>query len=157
MRIGTMMFALFACGNAHAGAWESLEGRWHGEGTVRGMHAQIELVFRPALESRGRHLAFRNRMRGEDGVHWLFVAEALYRCDDAGACTGHWYDSRGMVLPLSATQHADRVVVEWGDAATERGRTHYVLEADGSLAITDEVRGEDGEWRAFGETRATRR
>ena len=60
------------------------------------------------------------------------------------------------MLPLTAAARADRLVVDWGDAATERGRTTYALQKGGSLAITDEVRDADGGWRRFGQTLVTR-
>jgi hypothetical protein len=145
-----------AAPQARADVWSALEGSWRGGGTVRAMAADVELVIRPALDGRGRHLAFRNRMRGAEGKEWLFAAEALYQCDAAGACRGHWYDSRGEVLPLVASAGTDRLVVEWGDASTERGRTTYALERDDELAITDEVLGRDGAWREFGIARAGR-
>jgi hypothetical protein len=138
-----------------AEVWQALSGRWQGNGEVSGMRATIALRFRPAFGGRGYHLDFENRMRGKDDKALVFAAEALYRCDVDGTCRGHWYDSRGMILPLSATTEDDRLVVNWGDASTERGRTSYRLD-DGTLRITDEVLGKDGAWRVFGTTTAER-
>lgn len=135
--------------------WQSLIGRWQGSGEVSGMAATIALQFRPAFGGHGYHLDFENRMRGKDEKTWQFAAEALYRCDAAGACRGHWYDSRGTVLPLNATAGDDQLVVEWGDASTERGRTTYRLDED-RLRITDEVLGKEGAWKVFGTTSAVR-
>ena len=135
--------------------WKKLTGRWQGSGEVRGMSAAIELQFRPAFGGRGYHLTFDNRMRGKDDKVWPFAAEALYLCDAQGACRGHWYDSRGMVLPLEATTASGRLVVAWGDVDTERGRTTYRIDGDG-IAITDEVLDKDGAWKVFGETTASR-
>lgn len=135
--------------------WKRLAGRWQGSGEVSGevsgMSASIELRFRPAFGGRGHHLTFDNRMRGKNDKVWPFAAEALYLCDAQGACRGHWYDSRGM----KATTASDRLVVEWGDADTERGRTTYRLDGEG-MAITDEVLAKDGVWKVFGQTTATR-
>ncbi len=140
---------------AHASIWQDLSGHWSGEGEVSGMAAQIELQFRPALDGRGHHLDFRNRMRAADGKEWPFAAEALYLCDAQQVCRGHWYDTRGLVLPLTSASHADSLVVEWGDANTERGRTTYVVK-ERRLEITDEVLGKDGQWKVFGRTTASR-
>jgi hypothetical protein len=139
-----------------ADPWTSLHGHWRGVGTVRGMQADIDLTFRPALAGQAHHLRFSNLMRGEDGREWRFLAEATYLCSDAGVCRGHWYDSRGAILPLTARSQARALVVEWGDAATERGRTTYAIQDDGALAIIDEVQEAAGEWTVFGETRSTR-
>jgi hypothetical protein len=140
---------------AAADIWSALATEWRGEGEVQDMPAPIRLRFRDAIGGRGRHLVFENRMRGKDSKELVFSAEALYRCDAKGACYGHWYDSRGMVLPLRATAEADRLVVEWGDAATERGRTTYAIDGE-TLRITDEVLGKDGAWKTFGGTSAKR-
>lgn len=156
--LAVMLVAALAVGAApvQADVWDALDGRWAGSGEVRGMAADIALRFRPAFGGRGHHLDFSNRMRGADGKAWHFQAEALYVCDAQGACRGHWYDSRGMVLPLAATATGDTLVVEWGDESSERGRTTYALQADGTLSITDEVLDRDGAWRRFGETTAAR-
>ncbi len=153
-------FVLAACllfaGHAHADdIWQELNGRWQGGGEVSGMTAAITLRFRPAFGGRGYHLDFENRMRGKDDKEWVFAAEALYRCDPKGVCSGHWYDSRGVVLPLKARVESERLTVEWGDATTERGRTTYALD-EGKLRIDDEVLGKDGAWKAFGTTSAER-
>jgi hypothetical protein len=114
------------------------------------MDAAIDLHFRPALEGRAHHLDFRNLLRSADGVEWRFLAEATYLCADDGACRGHWYDSRGLILPLQARFDGTILLVEWGDAATERGRTRYAIQGDGTLAIQDEVQDASGVWNRFG-------
>ena len=138
-----------------ASVWESLAGRWQGTGQVSGMDATLALTFAPALEGSAHRLSFSNRMRAADGREWPFAAEAVYLCHDAPPCRGHWYDTRGMILPLRATPQSDALAVEWGDAATERGRITYRLEAD-TLHITDEVLGKDGQWKVFGRSRLQR-
>ncbi|HJR72437.1 MAG TPA: hypothetical protein VJ806_02210 [Luteimonas sp.] len=156
MRAAVAGFLMLACGTARADIWESLAGRWTGSGEVSGMAAKVELEFRDALGRRGRHLSFSNDMRGADGKVWPFRAEAFYLCEKSGACSGHWYDTRGMTLPLKTSSQKDRLMVEWGDESTERGRTTYRIDPDGKLRITDEVRGKDGVWKVFGKTVATR-
>lgn len=156
MRRALLIGVLLVAGNATAAdIWTSLHGRWAGSGEVSDMPAAVELEFRPALDGRGHHLRFSNRMTMRDGKPWLFRAEALYLCTENGSCRGHWYDNRGLVLPLATTAHADRLVVAWGDDTSERGRTTYRLVGE-RLEIEDEVRGKDGVWKAFGATRATR-
>lgn len=156
MRAMIAGFLILACGTARADIWESLAGRWTGSGEVSGMAASVELEFRGALAGRGHHLLFSNDMRGADGKAWPFRAEAFYLCEKDGACSGHWYDTRGMTLPLKTISQKDRLIVEWGDDGTERGRTTYRIDADGKLRITDEVRGKDGAWKVFGTTVAAR-
>nr|WP_298121741.1 hypothetical protein [uncultured Pseudoxanthomonas sp.] len=94
-------------------------------------------------------------MRAADGTEWPFAAEANYFCHGDATCRGHWYDTRGMILPLVATPQADALTAEWGDAATERGRTTYRLDAD-TLHVTDEVRDKEGQWKVFRRSRLQR-
>ena len=156
MRGVALVLLALTAGGVRADAWDALIGRWSGSGEVSGMAAVIELEFRRTLDGKGRHLSFANKMTAQDGKQWMFRAEALYLCDATDACRGHWYDSRGMVLPLAVVTHADRIVVDWGNASTERGRTTYLVKPDGPLEITDEVLGKDGVWKTFGRTSAER-
>lgn len=156
MRAWIALAALSFAPAAWPEAWNALHGEWHGTGTVRGMPAEVALSFRPALGKHAHHLTFRNTMRGEAGESWEFSAEAFYLCDAQGACRGHWYDSRGEVLRLTVAVQGERIVVDWGDDATERGRTTYSPLTDGSLSISDEVRSAEGTWKVFGTTTARR-
>lgn len=159
MRAGTLGLALLAGLGLHDAAraqvWERLAGRWQGTGEVGGMAATPVLAFAPALGGRAHRLSFDNRMRGADGRERPFAAEAVYLCEGA-ACRGHWYDTRGAILPLATREEADALVVDWGDAGKERGRTTYRLQDDGVLDVTDEVLGQDGRWKVFGRSRLTR-
>lgn len=159
MTVRAGMLACFLLAGVHDAAraevWERLAGRWHGTGEVRGMAATLTLAFAPALGGRAHRLSFDNRMRAADGREWPFAAEAVYLCDGGAACRGHWYDTRGAILPLAAREQADALVVDWGDAASERGRTTYRLDAE-ALEVTDEVLGKDGEWKVFGRSRLAR-
>ena len=156
MRASMFVVLMFASMSAQADVWESLHGAWRGEGTVRGMAAAIELEFRPVLDGRAHQLGFINRMRGEDGKEWVFQAEATYLCASDSTCRGHWYDSRGAMLPLTTRIDSGALLVEWGDATTEQGRTRYAPQPDASLAITDEVLDKSGNWKIFGTTTVRR-
>lgn len=129
--------------------WPRLYGHWTGSGRVSGMPSTVMLEFRPALGGRGHHLRFQNRMTMPSGQTWTFNAEALYLCGD-GPCRGHWYDNRGAMLPVTAGA-ADRcVTVDWGDAATERGRTRYCVDDQGRMEVVDEVSDAEGRLKPFG-------
>ncbi len=142
--------------NIATNPWNVLAGEWRGEGEVSGMAANVRLRFEPTLDGRGRRLSFENSMTAKDGKTWRFLAEAIYLCEADGRCRGQWQDSRGMLLPLATQSLPDRVIVDWGDATSERGRTTYRIADDGSLHMTDEVLGKDGAWKTFGQTKAWR-
>ena len=153
MRVWMLLVLAFGAGVAQADAWDQLYGRWVGTGEVNGMASEVVLQFTAAAGGRGRQLRFENVMTGKDGAKVHFRADAMYLCDEADrTCRGHWYDSRGVILPLTVATHADRIVVDWGDATTERGRTVYLVTPDRRLEVTDEVVGTDGRWKVFGRT-----
>jgi hypothetical protein len=136
-----------------ADAWDKLYGQWVGNGEVNGMPAQVVFQFFNTLDGRGRQLRFENIMTARDGTESYFRADAYYTCDDgARTCRGHWYDSRGVVLPLTVATRDDRLIVDWGDERTERGRTTYLVTPDCGLKVTDEVLAKDGTWKVFGRT-----
>jgi hypothetical protein len=81
----------------------------------------------------------------------VFEAHGYYRvADDGLRGVGTWVDSRGLVLPLVVTIAQDRMTVEWGDDATERGQTVYRLVAGDTLEVIDAVRDKGGQLREFG-------
>jgi hypothetical protein len=119
---------------------ERLAGEWKGGGEVSGMAADMRMRWEQAL----------------DGKTWHFKAEAFYRVQKNGSIAGHWFDSRGISLPLAGRAEGDVMTIDWGnEASAERGRSTYRLAAD-ALEVTDEVYGKDGTLTAFGRTRLSR-
>jgi hypothetical protein len=150
--VGIVLTSTYAA-ELRADAWDRLYGQWAGHGEVNGMQAEVVFQFSRTLDGRGRQLRFENTMTGNDGAKSIFRADAYYMCDDAArTCKGHWYDSRGVMLPVTVATQDDRLVVDWGDEATERGRTTYLVTPDCHLKVTDEVQGKDETLRVFGRT-----
>ena len=58
--------------------------------------------------------------------------------------------------PLTGTVAGSSLTTQWGEAATEEGRTTYRLDPDGDLSVTDEVLGRNGQWRVFAHHDLTR-
>lgn len=134
---------------------ERLHGEWRGVGEVRRMAADMQMRWEPVLDGQFHRLSMENRMTGPDGKAWHFKATGYYRVGDDGAIAGTWFDSRGVSLPLTGRVEGDALVVDWGTAEIERGRSTYRLAGD-SLEVTDEVYGKDGHLAVFGRTRLTR-
>lgn len=127
-------------------------GRWRGQGTVTGRSSDVEMTWEPALQRAFVHLMFRNAMTAADGSRTIFEARGYYRREAAGASTGVWVDSRGLVLPLQTSASPDTLTSDWGGADTERGRTTYRLVDAATLEVVDAVYGGDGQLREFGRT-----
>jgi hypothetical protein len=118
-----------------------LVGAWRGEGRRMGETLPARLNVRPVL---GRHFFEFVYSSG------TFEGRAIYRDAGGGSWRAWWFDSRGVTLPITATAAGRALTADWGDAATERGRTVYRLLDDGRLEITDSVRTTtDGVLRPF--------
>lgn len=156
----TLLLAMpFAAGADEArtrGFFAALAGDWQGQGETLGMPSVQQARWEPALGAAFFRFVFDNRMTAADGKETRFRAEAFYRVDKDGAVTGTWLDSRGVTQQIAGgLDESGALVILWGSEATERGRSSYRLVED-ALEITDEVVGEDGNWRVFGQTRLTR-
>ncbi len=118
-------------------AW--LTGTWRGSGTMFGNPSEATLAVSPALG--GRFLEFSYRAG-------RFEGRAFYR-PAVGGWQAQWFDNRGVTFPIAAQAGVQVLTSEWGNAATERGRTIYRLAGNGRLHITDAVRLPDGGYRDF--------
>ena len=129
-----------------AGALDWLHGRWSGAGTVQGAPSEATLEVAPALAGRFVELRYAFVTSGERPVR--FEGRGFYRADGA-AWRGRWFDSTGAIRPLTGTVAGTTLTTQWGDPATEQGRTTYRLAAAGTLQVTDEVLRRDGRWLVF--------
>lgn len=157
--LALLLSASFAAGADEAGTrgfFAALAGEWQGKGETLGMASVQQARWEPALGAAFFRFAFDNRMTAADGRETRFRAEAFYRVDKDGTVTGTWLDSRGVTQQIAGgLDESGALVIQWGSEETERGRSTYRLVED-ALEITDEVVGEDGNWRVFGQTRLTR-
>jgi hypothetical protein len=132
-----------------------LTGRWEGTGTILGQPARVELEWAPVLSDRFARLTWVSHIgaapktqRFEGHAYYQRTAGAMYRAT--------WFDSSGMVRPITAA--FDRpsggptpaLVASWGTAETEQGETTYRRVSDQELEVVDRVLGKNGEWREFG-------
>jgi len=123
-----------------------LHGAWAGSGTVQGAPSEATLDVGPALGGRFVELRYGFTTRGERSFR--FEGRGFYRADGSG-WQGQWFDSTGATRPLAGTVSGTVLTTEWGDEATERGRTTYRLEGANALQVTDEVLRRDGQWHVF--------
>ena len=85
--------------------------------------------------------AFRSADTEKEGAgSWQTVIEAtaLYRPGEDSS--GHWFDSRGTVLPLKFKATGSQLTVFWGDEETEQGRTVYRLVSANRIEVEDTVK-----------------
>ncbi len=128
-----------------------LAGQWSGTGTVLNQPSKIEMSWTWELGGRFLKLTFRNEM-GVAPKASVFEGHAYYRATAEGQYRGMWFDNSGMFRPLDAKREGDALVSKWGTPETEEGETAYRLLANGSMEVTDRVKGKDGTWRTFGQS-----
>lgn len=137
-----------------------LAGQWSGTGTVLNQPSKIEMSWTWELGGQFMRLTFRNQMPKatfEGHAYYRAVGDASTSPEASGRYRGMWFDNSGMFRPLDATRDGDALVSKWGTPDTEEGETTYRLHPDGSMEVTDRVKGKDGTWRTFGQARYTRR
>jgi hypothetical protein len=126
----------------------ALAGRWEGAGTILGQPARVTLEWVPVLDDRFARLTWVSHI-GPQAAGRRFEGHAYYQATGDGF-RATWFDSSGMVRPITATRTADTIVARWGTADTEQGETTYRVTGRGELLVVDRVLGTDGAWREFG-------
>jgi hypothetical protein len=126
-------------------------GRWHGEGTILGQPARVELTVERVLDGRFTRLLWVSHI-GPPPKTQRFEGHAYYsRLSADGQYTATWFDSTGAVRPIRAgPDDSAAVVAHWGTPDTEQGETTYRRASADALEVVDRVMGKNGAWREFG-------
>lgn len=128
-----------------------LQGDWNGTGAVFGAPSQATLSAGPALEGKFVELSYRFTTSGQRV--FAFEGRGFYSVAD---WRGQWFDSTGARRTLTGAIADGELSGEWGDTASERGRSQYRRGADGTLEVIDQVLRADGQWHAFATHRFVR-
>lgn len=84
-------------------------------------------------------LSFENEFLDTTGKKVQLQAVAYYKPMDKNQFIGFWFDSRGMILPLQATFNNGSLETTWGNEQTEKGKTVYTLNNDGTATVKDYI------------------
>ena len=138
-----------------------MTGRWGGTGTILGQPARVELEWAPVLGDRFARLTWVSHI-GAAPKSQRFEGHAYYQRTAGTMYRATWFDSSGMVRPITAAVdgpsggQASALVASWGTAETEQGETTYRRVSDQELEVVDRVLGKNGEWREFGRSNLRR-
>jgi len=131
----------------------ALHGTWSGTGELFNRPASFTMTW-DVSEDGVAVLTFANAMTNDDGSATpVLTARAIYQADP-DSIRGVWLDSRSERLELSATATSSALTTIW-KSSSERGRTEYVMQPDGTVEVLDHVETADG-WRHFGTARYER-
>jgi hypothetical protein len=95
-----------AAASVRADVFEKLAGTWQGSGIVSGMESKIEMKWERVLEGKFWRLSFVNEMKGANGK-MKFEGVAFYKGGDKAKSSGTWFDSFGMIRPITAMLETD--------------------------------------------------
>lgn len=84
-------------------------------------------------------LSFENEFLDNTGKKTQLQAIAYYKPINQNRFTGFWFDSRGMILPLQATFNNGSLETTWGNEQTEKGKTVYTFNNDGTATVKDYI------------------
>jgi hypothetical protein len=149
LMVGLLLAIQPAMARADGGSLDWLIGKWAGTGTSFGKPSEARFEAAPALD--GKFVELRYAITKPI----LFEGRAFYRQTPKG-WDARWFDSRGMVFPISAAVSGKMLTSDWGSPDTERGRTEYRLLDDGRLEVRDTVLGKDGQYGEFARQTFTR-
>lgn len=132
----------------------ALEGDWEGSGTLMQRPASFSMRWESTGDGFMR-LTYTNAFVGDDGtVTPVLTANAVYFVRGSSAI-GVWLDTRPQRLTIEALLTDSSVVSSW-TAASETGRTEYVVHSADSVTVRDFV-DVNGTERLFGEATYRRR
>jgi hypothetical protein len=133
-----------------------LQGDWEGDGTAMGGAARLRIKWEWVLDNKFLRLSLKSDMTARDGSKRTFEGQAYYRSAGVDKYVAHWFDSRGVTFPISATRDGNTLVASWGSAETEQGKSTYQLIDEATMEVVDSVKQKDGTFREFGKARLKR-
>lgn len=135
-------------------AFSKLEGAWEGSGVLLDRPAEFQMKWE-VMGSGFVRLTFSNAWVKEGGsLTPVLSSQAVYYLDGSSAI-GVWLDDRPQRLTLQASVTDSSVVTHW-TAATEEGRTEYLIRSPEVVVVRDFV-GVNGAERLFAEATFRRR
>lgn len=99
-------------------------GDWLGKGQLFGKEASFSMNWKKSLNNQFLELSFQNEYMTDQGEVRIMKANAFYKFEN-DSITGHWFDTRGMMLLLRGNIQNDAITIYWGDKHTEQGKTIY--------------------------------
>ncbi len=122
-------------------------GNWVGNGTLFGQKATFKMLWEYELNDKFIKLIFENSFEDGSGIERVMRANAYY---DFKQNKGFWFDSRGLMLPISMIIEDHAMTVLWGDDTTEKGKTIYSIIDNEHIKVEDFVF-KDNKYLPFGE------
>ena len=131
--------------SAKAQTPDSFLGKWAGSGTLYNTAATFSMEWERVLNEQFYRLTFTNAL---DNGAFSMNAHGYYKMK-GDSITGQWFDTRGVSFPVTGVVKDQTMIIHWGTADFEQGRTEYALLASGKMEVIDFVL-RNGEYAQFG-------
>ena len=122
---------------------ETLHGEWTGEAKLMANPVHTTLRWTSVLSGKFTRLELEHRAGGAEGAV-IFAGHSYVANKPGPETSGTWFDSSGTVRPQAVRVDDGALIVDWGTAETEEGRSVYKLVEGDKLQVEDWVkRGEE--------------
>lgn len=117
--------------------WDAMtDSNWQGTGTLLGSEAEFSMKWTWVLDNKFLKLEFQNKRISSSGQELVLQSHAYYQPKNDSLFEGTWFDSRGVIFPVSGTLHESTFTVLWGSPETEQGKTVYTIVSQ-EATVTD--------------------
>lgn len=135
-----MFIFVFACNAQYTQADDMFPttylGKWVSNDDAFGGPARSELEFARTLNNKFVEVDY--KITSNTSNTEVFAGKGFYQSLEPGNAQGHWFDSNGDMLILSAKVDSKKITSNWGVEGTKRGKTVYEL-TSGGLKVTDYI------------------
>jgi len=123
-------------------------GEWQSSDDAFGQAAISRLHWQEVLAGKFVRLDYTISATQNAAQNPMFSGVAYYRETPNGELEAFWADSGGDLLPIEASRVDRLLIANWGVAGGKQGKTHYQLNDDGGLLVTDWIK-KDDQWQQF--------
>jgi hypothetical protein len=110
---------------------------WNGDGMLMGKEATFTMDWQHVLNDQFVKLEFQNKRKSGNNEDIIFSATAFYKIVNDSTVVGNWFDNRGISFPLTGTIHENELIILWGNAETEMGKTIYRCTSNNEITVED--------------------
>lgn len=143
-----------ACADRDHGLLPDFLGEWQSDGDAFGQPAQSRMTWSSVMEGCFHQLDYVIETNPGTEEAWTFRGRGTHYIVE-GDVEGHWIDNNGDLHDLRGSATDTELLVYWGEATDQLGRSRYALTEDGAIQVTDWILNDTG-WQQFNDNRFER-
>lgn len=142
------------CSDRDPGLLSHFEGEWRSDGNAFGQPAQSTMQWGPVMDGCFWQLSYVIETNPDTDSANTFNGRGIHRHME-GSVSGQWIDNWGAMHDLRGSVSDTELIVFWGEATDQLGRSRYELTEDGAIQVTDWILTDEG-WQQFNDNRFER-